>query len=279
MHKRPNDESNDEFFGEGKKNKRPQNRCWFLFETVRIAGVEIAIASRADLLAAAVHDSKIRNSSPQARLVFDANGHGVSLASKNRKFGAELAQADIIHADGGFLVTASRILAGRPIPERSATTDMIHDFSQSELSHFLLGATEEVNAKATLILQETYPEMKVVGRRNGYFSREEEAAIIDEINTAQPDVLWVGLGKPLEQQFCLRNRENLKVPWVITCGGCYNYITGDYPRAPQWMQDSNLEWLHRMATKPKQLGWRYLTTTPHALWLTLTQTDTSTRRS
>jgi len=65
----------------------------------------------------------------------------------------------------------------------------------------------------------------------------------------------------------VRNRHRIKAGWIVTCGGLFNYITGDYPRAPMWMQKSGLEWLHRMATRPKELAWRYITTNPHALWL------------
>jgi exopolysaccharide biosynthesis WecB/TagA/CpsF family protein len=56
---------------------------------------------------------------------------------------------------------------------------------------------------------------------------------------------------------------------IITCGGCYNYITGEYKRAPKWMQDYGFEWLHRMLTQPKKLFWRYLTTNPHAIYCIL----------
>ena len=60
-------------------------------------------------------------------------------------------------------------------------------------------------------------------------------------------------------------RKRIKAGWLITCGGCFNFITGHYRRAPKWMQDANLEWLHRLATNPKKLFWRYLITTPHAM--------------
>ena len=189
-------------------------------------------------------------------------------------------EADVVHADGGFLVTASRWLTGKKVAERSATTDMIHDFANGagdKMSFYLLGGSEKVNAETAQIMQKTYPSLRIAGRRNGYFSRDEEEAVIAEINAARPDILWVGLGKPLEQEFCLRVRDRLDVAWIITCGGCYNYITGDYPRAPEWMQRTNLEWVHRAATKPKQLLWRYLTTTPHALLVVARQSTRETQ--
>lgn len=247
---------------------------WAPLPHVYLAGMWVATASRQALVEAALQDARVPLGQRKARLVFDANGHGVSLAAGDAKFRKAIEGADVIHADGGFLVTASRWLSGARVSERSATTDMIHDFAQvlgEGLSFYLLGGTEEVNAKATAILEEMYPDLRIVGRRNGYFSREEEPGVVEAINAARPDVVWVGLGKPFEQEFCIRNRDAFNAAWVITCGGCYNYITGDYARAPEWMQKTNLEWVHRAATKPKQLLWRYLTTTPHALYLTLTR--------
>lgn len=244
---------------------------------VKVAGTFIATSARAELVKAAVHDAAL--SDAPTRIVFDANGHGIALAQTSPHFARALQQADLVHADGGFLVAISKRLAAKAISERSPTTDMIHDFAQDEnarhLKHFLLGATEQVNERATAILRETYPSLQIVGRRNGYFTADEEEGIIAQINATGANIVWVGLGKPLEQAFCLRHRDRLKAAWVITAGGCFNYITGDYPRAPQWMQDNHLEWLHRMVTRPRQLGWRYLTTNPIALYKALMQTDRS----
>jgi len=85
-------------------------------------------------------------------------------------------------------------------------------------------------------------------------------------------VLWVGLGVPLEYEFCERNRDRLKAGWIVTCGGCFNFATGAYRRAPEWMQRTGLEWLHRLWREPKRLFWRYAVTNPLAIFLLLTRT-------
>jgi exopolysaccharide biosynthesis WecB/TagA/CpsF family protein len=213
---------------------------------------------------------------PPARLLFDANGHGISLAARDPAYRRALDQADMVHADGGFLVSLSRSIAGAAIAERSATTDLIHDVAaaglREGLSHYLLGATEEVNARCAERLREVYPGIVIAGRRHGYFEPNEEPGVVESINAARPDVLWIGLGKPREQLFAVRNRERLQAGWAISCGGCFNYITGDYRRAPRWMQDRNLEWLFRAVTTPR-LIWRYAMTSPHAIWLALSRVD------
>lgn len=242
-------------------------------ERVRFGSFEIVCASRAELAQWALQDCDSLTTRPP-KLVFDANGHALSLARTDPVYGRLVTKADVIHADGGFLVTLSRLLRLNAIPERSATTDMLHDIAQSfeHTGHgfFLLGGDERVNSDCCAILSDTYPGLTISGRHNGYFSEEQEEKLVEEINLSGAKILWVGLGKPKEQDFCVRWKDRLAVRWVITCGGCFNYVTGDYPRAPLWMQRLNLEWLHRLATRPRALFGRYLFTTPHAMIIALT---------
>lgn len=248
-----------------------------MLQHVSIGGVRVATASRAELTQAMVADCLARSEAAKPSpplLVFDANGQGISMAARDRTYREALDRADLIHADGGFIVTASRWLAGAKIAERSATTDLLHDFAAAAaangLSFYLLGATEEVNAGCAKRLQELYPDLCITGRRNGYFDGGQADDIIKAINDASPDLLWIGLGKPLEQLFAAENADRIRAGWVITCGGCFDYVAGNYRRAPTWMQRLNLEWLFRAFTE-KRLLWRYLITSPHALWLTFTR--------
>jgi N-acetylglucosaminyldiphosphoundecaprenol N-acetyl-beta-D-mannosaminyltransferase len=210
------------------------------------------------------------------KLVFASNGHAIATAARDPSFRAVFNQADLVHADGQAAVFASRLTA-TPIPERSATTDFIHDAAAIAAEHglrfFLLGATEEANARAAEILRATYPGLQIVGRRHGYFGLGDEDEICDEINLTKPDVIWVGLSVPLEYEFAVRNKQRLNAGWLVTCGGCYNFITGAYARAPRWMQAAGLEWLHRLIREPKRLFWRYAVTNPVALFLLLTRTN------
>lgn len=246
---------------------------------VIVGGIKTACLSREELTSLMLKDCLARKQSEYASppaLIFDSNGHGLSMAATSQEFLQDIKQADIVHADGGIIVAAANKLTNGYIGNRSATTDFLHDAAiaavKNNLTFYLLGGTEDVNARCADILKEQYPTLKIVGRRNGYFAAEHENDICAEISAVQPDIVWVGLGKPKEQRFCVENKDKIKAGWLVTCGGCYNYVTGDYPRAPMWMQKSGVEWLHRMCTKPKQLFWRYLTTNPHALYLIATKT-------
>ncbi|ATY30627.1 WecB/TagA/CpsF family glycosyltransferase [Sphingomonas psychrotolerans] len=241
-------------------------------ETVRVGGVPVSTLSLRALIERMLRDAPRRVAAGEpALLVFDCNGHGLSLNATDPAFARDLAQGDLIHADGQVIVKASHWVGGPAIADRSSTTDMFIDSlpgaAAAKVRYYLLGGTEQVNKDCAERIISTTPGLELAGRRNGFWKADEEQAVIDAINAAAPDVLWVGTGKPREQAFCVRHRDRIKAGWIVTCGGLFNYITGDYPRAPMWMQNAGLEWLHRMATNPRHLAWRYLTTNPHALYL------------
>jgi N-acetylglucosaminyldiphosphoundecaprenol N-acetyl-beta-D-mannosaminyltransferase len=254
------------------------------YREVVVGGLKTACVSRDQLMSLMVEHclaKRVSRTLP-AKLVFAVNGHSLSLAAGNTQFRRFHDFADIVHADGQPIVFASRLLTQSPIPERSATTDFFHDAARAAraqgLKFYLLGATEEVNAECARVMRETYPGLQIVGRRNGYFSQGEEARICEDIKRSGADVVWVGLGIPLEHAFCVRNKHRLDVGWIVTAGGCFNYVTGHYRRAPTWMQNSGLEWLHRVWHEPRRLFWRYAITNPHALYLLLTRTNSLPER-
>jgi len=249
------------------------------YPEVLAGGLRVACVSRMQLAALMVRECLQAREAPGAapKLIFAANGHAISLAARDAEFQSFHESADLIHADGQPVVFASRLLSRSPIPERSSTTDFFHDAAKAACAHglrfFLLGATEEVNAACVELMGLRYPGLVIAGRRHGYFRHEDEPAICAEINAARADVVWVGLGVPLEQAFCIRNRDRLGAGWLVAAGGCFNFVTGHYARAPRWMQQAGLEWLHRLWREPQRLFWRYATTNPHAIYLLLTRTS------
>jgi N-acetylglucosaminyldiphosphoundecaprenol N-acetyl-beta-D-mannosaminyltransferase len=247
-----------------------------VYKRVTVGGVATDCVSRQQMGRLMVGDCLAARRAPRKpKLVFAANGHAVAMAGTNAKFAKTFQAADIVHADGAPVVFASR-LTDAPIPERSATTDFLHDAAEMAEAHglkfFLLGATEAVNAACAATLAASYPKLGIAGRRHGFFKPKDEAAICDEINASGADVLWVGLGVPLEYEFCARNRDRLKAGWIVTCGGCFNFAAGAYKRAPDWMQRAGLEWLYRLWREPRRLFWRYAVTNPLAVFLLLTRT-------
>lgn len=247
-------------------------------ESVVIGGFEVSRLTRSELTDV-VSGKKTSRTFPlrsDAKLLFDLNGHALALSRQHDGYRQCLEDADIIHVDGKPLVIASRWLTKTPVRERSATTDLFHDINRAaekkDLSVYLLGATPQIVAQCVAEVKRLYPGLKIVGYRDGYFTEDEEAAVVDQINATRPDIVWVGMGKPREQLFASRNRDRLKCQWVITCGGCFNFVAGEYQRAPEPMQKAGLEWLHRMVTRPRQMFWRYMTTNPVAVVMLLSNT-------
>jgi exopolysaccharide biosynthesis WecB/TagA/CpsF family protein len=250
------------------------------YPEVIAGGLRIACVSRAelsDLMVSECVEARRFGGLPP-KLVFGVNGQAISLAARNPDLRRHHELADHLHADGQPLVLAARLFASPRIPERSPVTDFFHDAAiaarANGLRFFLLGATEENNAACARIMQTIYPGLIIAGRRHGYFKAEDEADVCAEINESRADIVWVGLGIPLEQAFCVRNRHRIRAGWLVGAGGCFNYVSGRYRRAPRWMQAAGLEWLHRLWCEPRRLFWRYAVTNPHALFLLLTRTST-----
>jgi N-acetylglucosaminyldiphosphoundecaprenol N-acetyl-beta-D-mannosaminyltransferase len=273
--------TNQDVLAHLKESRSPVSSDGDLGPTVIVGGIPTSVYGRTELTDLVVRTSLVRRTQAEAirgpaMLMFDSNGQGLAMAQGSPQFRDWLLAADVVHADGQPVVIASRLLGRKAIRERSATTDLFHDICAAAvpdgLRMYLLGGSEEVNSLCAAKMQALYPGLVIAGRRNGYFTREEEADVIAEINAARPDVVWVGLGKPKEQGFSVRNRRSIDATWLITCGGCYNFVTGHYSRAPRWMQAVGLEWAYRALKNPKKLGMRYLVTNPVALWMLLSRT-------
>jgi exopolysaccharide biosynthesis WecB/TagA/CpsF family protein len=246
----------------------------FRFPRVIVGGLPVAVLSRADTAKLTLAAALARRGHDEPCLFFTtSNGQVISIAALDRATQRLFENADLISADGMSVVFASRLGPGPALPERVATTDAFHDCARLAADRgarfFFLGATEDVNRAAYARAQELYPNVAFVGRRNGYFGPAEEEAIVSEINDAAPDVLWVGLGVPFQQEFIQRNRGHLtRVGVAKSCGGLFDFLAGKNRRAPRWMQKAGLEWAFRIHEEPRRLAWRYLTTNPHAaFWL------------
>jgi N-acetylglucosaminyldiphosphoundecaprenol N-acetyl-beta-D-mannosaminyltransferase len=245
----------------------------------QIGGLPIAVMDRAqsaELMIDVALDRRHTGLPPV--IVTSANGQVLSLCAQQPTIRNLFLQTDLIHADGMSLVHASRLFCDRALPERICTTDFFHDVAEVGQHRgarmFLLGGTKTVIEQAARRVQLVYPDLDIVGYADGYMRREdEEARVIEAINAARPDILWVGVGVPLEQQFAVRNRGRLRsVGLIKTAGGLFDVLSGQKPRAPLWMRQAGIEWAYRWYLEPRRLAVRYLTTNPHALYLLLTRT-------
>lgn len=210
-----------------------------------------------------------------AFVVISANGNVLAQARTNPVFKHLMLTADAINPDGQPLVATSHLTA-TPLPERVATTDLFHHIaraaSDARLSIYLLGTTQQRLDIACAAIARQYPRLTIAGARNGYFTAEQEAEVVAAINASRADILFVGLGVPKQEEFVIRHKHALTVGFIKTCGGLFDYFDPTIARAPQWVQNSGLEWLFRTLHEPRRLAWRYATTNTVALWSLLTDT-------
>jgi N-acetylglucosaminyldiphosphoundecaprenol N-acetyl-beta-D-mannosaminyltransferase len=206
------------------------------------------------------------------KLVFSANGQSVSMYYRDLEFRRLFRQGDIVHADGMSVLRAAHWLTKTGLPERVATSDFFEHAakaaSAARVSFFLLGGTEATLATTEERMRTRFPKLDLRGTHCGYFSDDDEKRVVAKIRAAEPDVVWVGLGRPRQEAFCVRNRNALRgVAWLKTCGGLFRFLSGEVSRAPRWVQVLGMEWAHRVMLEPRRLFWRYATTNIDAIWL------------
>lgn len=121
---------------------------------------------------------------------------------------------------------------------------------------YLLGAEEKFIKKTAENISNQYPGVPISGYHNGYFSRDEETEIINQINSSRTDVLIIGMGFPEQENFIMRNSEFLNVSMIWFVGGLFDYLSGNKPRAPFLLRYFRLEWLFRFLLEPRRMLYR-----------------------
>lgn len=134
--------------------------------------------------------------------------------------------------------------------------------------HFFYGSTDGTLEKLCLVLKKTYPEIQIVGMYSPPFrpmTEEEDKAIVERINEAKPDFVWIGLGAPKQERW-MAAHQGIVNGLMIGVGAGFDYHAGNISRAPEWMQKSNLEWVYRLLQDPKRLFGRYWHTNTKFIW-------------
>ena len=199
----------------------------------------------------------IASDSPKSFLVVTPNSEIVVRAQKDHRLARILNKADLAVPDGAGIVLASRILAKKPLPERVAGFDLLLKLLslavQNNYRIYLLGGRPGIVERARDRITAFYPGVNICGQYHGYLERQEQKKIISEINQLKPDLLFVGMGVPLQEKFLAQNLPLLKVKVAMTVGGSFDILAGEASRAPLWLQRANLEWFYRLLKEPARL--------------------------
>lgn len=173
--------------------------------------------------------------------------------------------ADLVVADGMPVVWASRLL-GRPLPARVAGSDLFPALCARAAEHgltvFLMGGAPGTAHRAAEIQQQRHPRLRVAGTCCPDYGFEtdpiESERVLEMVRAAKPDILFVGLGCPKQENWIVANRMLCGATLSIGVGISFSFVCGDVPRAPLWMRRCGLEWFHRLCREPRRLWKRYL---------------------
>ena len=201
--------------------------------------------------------------------VLHVNVHGLNLAVEQAWMRDYLNEAEIVFCDGSGVILGARLL-GRHIPQRITYADWMWQLAEFAVEHdyslYFLGAKPGVAQAAADRLLAHFPTLKITGVQHGYFDRlrgsAENNAVIGHINEARPNILLVGMGMPLQEQWLCENWDCLNVNIALTGGAVFDYMSGELQRAPRWMTNHGLEWLGRLLIEPGRLWKRYLVGNP-----------------
>jgi N-acetylglucosaminyldiphosphoundecaprenol N-acetyl-beta-D-mannosaminyltransferase len=191
--------------------------------------------------------------------------HALMVAQDDPEMMAALRGATLVVPDGMPLVWASNLL-GESLEDRVYGPELMRRYSErcTERGHrvWLYGGRDQGSlVQLALSLRRSHPNIRIVGGYSPPFrplGEQEESAIVEQINQARPDVLWVGIGVPKQEKWMARMRDRLDVPVMCGVGAAFDFHAGRIPMAPHWMQRHGLEWVYRIYQEPGRLLPRYL---------------------
>ena len=190
------------------------------------------------------------------RMVISVNPERIMHAGRDPAFEAVLRGADLALADGAGVVWAARRL-GHPLPERVAGVDFVAALAARGAARgwrfFFLGGGPGVAEAAGRVLSQTYPGFILAGTHAGSPDPSSDAATIEAVRSSGAQLLFLAYGAGAEEAWLGRNLAASGATVGMGVGGAIDFISGRARRAPRWMRNWGLEWLHRLWREP----WRW----------------------
>jgi N-acetylglucosaminyldiphosphoundecaprenol N-acetyl-beta-D-mannosaminyltransferase len=191
--------------------------------------------------------------------------HALTVGHDDPEMGDALRGASLVLPDGMPVVWAANLL-GAKLDDRVYGPELMLRYNDrcAERGHrvWLYGGRDQGSlVQLALNLRKRHPGINIVGGYSPPFramTAQEEDSLIEQINEARPDVLWVGIGVPKQEKWMARMRERLEVPVMCAVGAAFDFHAGRISQAPSWMQERGLEWIYRIAQEPRRLLPRYL---------------------
>ena len=162
--------------------------------------------------------------------------------------------------------------------ERVYGPDLLQAVCQQSLingySHYFYGGAPGVTERLSKKLLQKYHGLRIVGLDSPPFrdlKPDEDEAAVQRMRDANPDIIWIGLGSPRQERWMVDHLMRVGAPVMIGIGAAFDFISGNKPQAPLWMQRNGLEWFFRLTSEPGRLWRRYLLNYPRFTMLVLLQ--------
>ena len=225
---------------------------------------------------------------PEGKLLINTiNAHSYNTARKDRLFAEALTNGDVLIPDGASIVKACRWINAKSQPkERIAGWDLFtfemervndngkrkseNDDGRRKRTVMFMGSSEKVLALIRERAKREYPNLDIVTFSPPYkpvFSDEDNRMMIEAINSANPDLLWIGMTAPKQEKWTYEHWKELDIDCHVgTIGAVFDFYAGTMQRAPIWWQEHSLEWLYRLLKEPRRMWRRYLIGNVLFLW-------------
>lgn len=186
--------------------------------------------------------------------VVTLNPEMIAQANAIAELNKAINEADIIVPDGVGIILGLKIngIKAAQVPGIEYSEQLISLCSQKGYTIGMIGASEEVVNTASAKLLAKYPELKIVYKRNGFFSETDEPKICEEIQTAAPDVLFVALGVPKQELWISKYKKILNHTIMVGVGGSFDVWANKVKRAPLAFRKLGLEWFFRLLSQPSR---------------------------
>ena len=186
------------------------------------------------------------------KMLLSVNAEILSRASDNIK---DIYNSNIGFADGIGAVMALRkkgISNATKLPGCEVWLKIVEKY-YNKSKFYLIGSTDEVINETVKKLKDCFPNINIVGYRNGYISSDkEEELLLSDIEKTKPDFIFVAMGQP-KQELLMIKMDKIHHAVYMGIGGSFDVYTGKVKRAPKWWIDHNLEWAYRLCMQPKRI--------------------------
>lgn len=226
-----------------------------------VLGVPVDVVDAAEAVARIAGWAAARES----RYVCACNAHAAVSATRAPALQHALRRADLVLPDGAPVAWMLRRL-GAAAQRRLSGPDLMWDYCAHAAAAgepiYLYGSTEATLQALVRRLRERWPSLPIAGWQSPPFrelSEDEATADLQHMRDSGARTVWVGLGCPKQELWMAAQAGRLDAV-MVGVGAAFDFHAGTLPRAPRWMQDAGLEWLHRLRTEPRRLWRRYVGT-------------------